>query len=341
MPRIAVISVAHIHSHSFCKDICARSSLGHPAVIWDENPDRGRRYAEEFGCPYEPDLDKVLADGSLEAFAVCAENTRHMPLLQRVLPLGRPTLCEKPLATTADDADEIEALVRRHGTPLVSGYFQPFFAHNRGVAKLLSEGVLGTVTHLNFRNAHNAAYGRWFDSPDLSWFTDPALSGGGALLDMGTHAVHLLRHLGGPVREVWCTTANLSGAYPAVDDWGVIEMRFANGVQGRVEAGWVFAGTRGGLEVVASKGAVFETADGLVTRAPGEDARPVPGADSRPDRIARLVALARGELSTEEVAADLDACLDAVRIMDAAYRSAATGQWTPVPQSPANPSTRR
>lgn len=326
MPKIAVVSVAHIHSRSFCEELCKLTSGKHPYVIWDENAERGAKYAADFGCAFEPDLDKVLADPAVEGFAVCAENTRHLPLLRKVLPVGKPTLCEKPLATTAAEADEIEALVKQYRTPLISGYFQPFFAHNRGVMKLLAEGGVGTVTHLNFRNAHNAAYGHWFDNPDLAWFTDPALSGGGALLDMGTHAVHLLRHLGGPVKEVWCTVANLSGVYPKVDDYGVIEMKFASGVIGRVEAGWVFTGAPGGLEVVGSKASVFES-NGLKVRAPNGAAEPVPEADARPDRIARLVALVKGELAAEEVAADLACCLDAVRIMAAAYESAASGTW--------------
>ena len=326
MPKIAVVSVAHIHSRSFCEELCKLTSGKHPYVIWDENAERGAKYAADFGCAFEPDLDKVLADPAVEGFAVCAENTRHLPLLRKVLPVGKPTLCEKPLATTAAEADEIEALVKQYKTPLISGYFQPFFAHNRGVMKLLAEGGVGTVTHLNFRNAHNAAYGHWFDNPDLAWFTDPALSGGGALLDMGTHAVHLLRHLGGPVKEVWCTVANLSGVYPKVDDYGVIEMKFASGVIGRVEAGWVFTGAPGGLEVIGSKACVFES-NGLKVRSPNGPAEEVPNADARPDRIARLVALVKGELSAEEVAADLAACLDAVRIMAAAYESATSGTW--------------
>lgn len=326
MPKIAVISVAHIHSRSFCEELCKHTSLKHPYVIWDENEERGRKYAADFGCEFEADLDRVLADPAVEGFAVCAENTRHLPLLRKVLPVSKPTLCEKPLATTLEDANEIEALVKQYNTPLISGYFQPFFAHNRGVMKLIEDGTVGTVTHLNFRNAHNAAYGHWFDNPDLAWFTDPALSGGGALLDMGTHAVHLLRHLGGPVKEVWCTTANLSGVYPKVDDYGVIELRFASGVIGRVEAGWVFTGAPGGLEVIGSKASVFES-NGMKLREPGKDSVEVPNADARPDRIRRLIALVKGELSKEEVANDLACCLDAVRIMAAAYRAAEAGSW--------------
>lgn len=327
MPRIAVVSVAHIHSRSFCEELCKLTSAGHPYVIWDENAERGGKYAADFGCAFEADLDKVLADDAIDGFVVCAENTRHLPLLRKVLPLGKPTLCEKPLATTAADADEIARLVAAHKTPLVSGYFQPFFAHNRGVMKLIADGALGIVTHLNFRNAHHAAYGHWFDNPDLAWFTDPELSGGGALLDMGTHAVHLLRHIGGPVKEVWATVANLSGVYPKVDDYGVIEMRFESGVIGRVEAGWVFTGAPGGLEVIGSRGSVFDS-NGMKFAAPGKELEAIPDADARPDRIQRLIALIRGELSAEEVATDLAACLDAVRIMAAAYASAKSGAWT-------------
>lgn len=334
MKRIAVLSVAHIHAADFCGDIARLSGAGAPLLIWDDVPERGRAFAARFGCPFEPDLAKALANTDVDAFAICAENARHLSLLREVIPIGKPTLCEKPLGTSAAEADEIAALVARHGTPLTSGYFQPFFARNRGAAALVASGALGRPTHFFFRNAHHAAYGRWFDKPELAWFTDPALAGGGALLDMGTHAVHLLRHLAGPVREVWATTANLSGAYPRVDDWGVIELRFASGAVGRVEAGWVFTGAPTGLQIVGTERSLYDRDGSLVYRGPDEEPRPVPEGDASPDRIARLLALARGELSREEVAADLAASLDAVRVMDAAYRSAASGAWTPVAPAP-------
>ena len=62
MPKIAVVSVAHIHSRDFCKTIGKLVSGKAPHVIWDENPERGAKYAAEFNCPFEPDLDKVVAD---------------------------------------------------------------------------------------------------------------------------------------------------------------------------------------------------------------------------------------------------------------------------------------
>ena len=326
MPKIAFISVAHIHSRGFCQDICKITSGGAPAVIWDENAERGAKYAAEFNCPFEPDLDKVLADKSIDGFVITAENTRHLPLLRKVLPLGKPTLCEKPLATTAADAQEAVALAKKHGTVLTCGYGQPFTGPHRAVKKLLGEKAFGAVTHINHRNGHNAAYGRWFDNPELRWFTEPELSGGGGLLDLGTHAVHLMRHLGGPVTEVWALIKNFSGAYPAVDDYGVIEMKFANGAIGRAEAGWVFTGGHGGLEIIGSERALWDS-HGLKIGGRDKETADVVALDEKPSRMARLVAIIKGELSKEELDEDLECILDTVRIMAAAYESAKTGTW--------------
>ena len=327
MPKIAIISVAHIHSKNFCDTICKITSGKAPHVIWDENPERGVKYAADYKCRFEADLNKVLADHDVEAFVICAENTRHLPLLRKVLPLGKPTMCEKPLATQAADVDEVISLVRQFHTPLTFGYFQPFFGPNRAVKQMMEKNELGKVTHLNFRNAHNAAYGRWFDNPDLAWFTDPALSGGGALLDMGTHAVHLLRHLGGPVTEVWASTDNFAGTYPQVDDYGLIIMKFASGAIGRAEAGWVFTGGHQGLEVIGSQKSIWN--DGVLKiGGPGIAAEAVVPLEDKPTRIERLIAVVKGKISQKEIDEDFIAACDAVKIMSAAYASAASGLWT-------------
>lgn len=329
MARLAFISTAHIHTQSFLEHLRDHDSAECVAV-WDDAAERGRGYAERFGARFEPDLDAMLGDGGIDGFVICAENTRHLPLLEKALPAGRPVMCEKPLATRAEDAAAIARLIDTHGTALTCGYFHPFSASRRGLQQLLDGGALGKVTHARCRNAHHAAYGRWFDSPELAWFADPDLAGGGALMDMGTHAVHLLRRLLGPVESVWATVRNVSGQYEQVDDYGLIVMRFTDGALGQVESGWCFTGAPDGLEVVGREGSVWETRDGLVAAAPGKKPKPVQPGAALPDRIDRLIAVIDGTLTADEIAEDLAACLDAVTVMDAAYRSAASGGWEPV-----------
>ncbi|MDR1279210.1 MAG: Gfo/Idh/MocA family oxidoreductase [Opitutaceae bacterium] len=332
MPRIAFLSTAHIHTRGFIDNILKAGDGRQVAAIWDDVPARGQRYAAEARAPFEADLDTLLADPSIDGYIVCAENTRHLPLLRKVLPAGRPVFCEKPLVTTTADLAEVQTLLRAHPATLFCGYFQPFDADMLAVTQLLRDHAFGRITRIRYRNAHHAAYGRWFDNPDLAWFHNPALSGGGAFMDMGTHALHLVRTLFGPATEVWATIENHSACYPDCDDCGIAHLRFANGIFGTIEAAWTQTGGLGGLEITGSEQSLWNTPAGYVLGAPGKPAVPLIPASGggKPTRVDRLVAVIRGEIPADELKRDFDACADAVSLMAAAYASARSGHWTPV-----------
>jgi myo-inositol 2-dehydrogenase / D-chiro-inositol 1-dehydrogenase len=326
-PKIAFVSTAHIHTRSFVENILQAQDGRSVCCVWDDVEERGRRYAESAHCRYEGDLASLIADPEVDGFIICAENTRHLPLLEQVLPAGKPVFCEKPLVTTAGELARVESLLRDHPVPLFCGYFQPFGGPMQAVAKLLREHAFGEVKRVRFRNAHHAAYGRWFDHPDLSWFTDPELAGGGAFMDLGTHAVHLLCSLFGPVSNVWATLANESGIYPKVDDTGVAHLVFENGILGTVEASWTQTGGIGGLEITGGEKALWHNGREYVIGKPGSDPEPIASGEEKPTRTDRLVAVIRGEVDSRELEADLQATLEAVRIMEAAYRANASAGW--------------
>jgi predicted dehydrogenase len=327
--KIGFVSTAHIHTKGFFENILKATDGRKVGGVWDDVADRGRRYAEMAGAPFTSDLPTLLADSSIDGFVICAENTRHLPLLRQVLPVGKPVFCEKPLVTTAADLQEVRALLAKYRTPLFCGYFQPWTDLIRPVAQLIKDGAVGKITRIRYRNAHHAAYGRWFDNPDLQWFYDPTLSGGGAFMDMGTHALHLVRTLFGPVKEVWAEIGNHSGIYPSVDDYGIAQLRFTSGVLGTVEAAWTQTGGIGGLEVVGSEKTIWNTRDGYVIGdAKGNE--PIKPTTDLPIRINRLVAVIRDEIDPKILQADLEATCDTVAIMTAAYESAKKGCWMPV-----------
>lgn len=330
MTKIAFLSTAHIHTKSFIENIAKGTDGRQVYAIWDDVADRGRRYADGCQAKFEPDLDALLRDSQVDAFAICAENTRHLPLLEKALPVGKPVFCEKPITTVGAEAKKVARLARKYSTKLMSGYFQPFGGDIQAVRQMLAADSFGKVTRVRYRNAHHAAYGHWFDNPDLHWFYDPALAGGGALMDMGTHAVHLVRTLFGPVTEVWATIRNEAGIYPAVDDFGVAHLRFASGVLGTVEAAWTQTGGIGGLEIVGATAALWNDGKQYVTGKPGTVPVAVKPLAEQPTRMDRLVAATLGQISEGELQADLEAALDAVAIMDAAYKSGQTGRWVKV-----------
>lgn len=326
--KLAFLSTAHIHAQGWVEETVAAKDGRVVHAVWDDVADRGRRHAAIAKAPYEANLDKVINDPNVDAFVIAAENTRHLPLLRKALPTGKPVLCEKPLATTAAEAREIAALVEKHGNIFVNGYVWPFNGDHQAVAAMLRHDAVGKITHVKFRNAHGGAWWRWFDQPALAWFHDLELAGGGGLLDEGTHGVHLLRLLFGPVDRVWATMHNLSGQYPSADDFGYIHMRFENGIFGTVEGSWVqTAGILKGLEVVGSAGAIYQTKSGYVRELAGKPAEPIVRSAETPSGLDRLVEVIRGESPAIAVRDDFAAAIDSVIIMDAAARSAATGNW--------------
>ncbi|MSS72589.1 MAG: Gfo/Idh/MocA family oxidoreductase [Candidatus Latescibacteria bacterium] len=332
MPKIALLSAAHTHTRGFLKAIAEKDNAALVA-IYDDVEDRGRRFAAEYGAEYSGSLEATLARDDVDGFIICAENTRHLPLLKAAIPVGKPIFCEKPFTTTAEDAAIAVALIRKHNTLVHLGYFQPFSAAMQGVVRHVASGALGKVTHARYRNAHHAAYGRWFDAPDVAWFANPDLAGGGAFMDMGAHAVHLLRTLLGPVESVFATISNVSGIYTGVDDNGLALLRFQNGCLATVEASWVQTGGPGGLEVTGSVATLFQHPQhGFVTVAPREEPKPVPEGQARPTRVDRLVAAIEGKIDREELEQDLRCAVDAVAIVEACYRSNRVGTWVDVPK---------
>ena len=330
MSNIAFLSAAHIHTRGFLESIAKKDDC-RATVIWDDMAERGQRYADEYGAEYSSDLEAVVARDDIDGFIVCAENTRHLPLLEAAIPAGKPVFCEKPFTASVADASSAMRLVREHGTVVHMGYFQPFDGDMQGVAGVLERGELGKVTHARVRNAHNAAYGRWFDSDDLAWFHDPALAGGGAFMDMGTHAVHMARTFLGPVKRVSARIGNACGNYPDVDDNGIALLEFASGALGTVEASWVQTGGIGGLEITGSAGTLFNHPnDGYIVAVPGEEARPVAPGEARPTRVDRLLAAIDGSIDRAELDADLQCAVDSVAIMEACYKSAESGRWEDV-----------
>jgi len=149
-------------------------------------------------------------------------------------------------------------------------------------------------------------------------------------MDMGTHAVHLLRTLFGPVTEVWANIGNEAGVYPEVDDFGIAHLKFACGILGTTEAAWTQTGGIGGLEIVGSEKALWNDGKEYVTGSANQEPVPLTPMPARPARIDRLVATIVGQVTTDELRADLAAAIDAVTIMEAAYESSRTGRWVKV-----------
>ena len=336
MINLGFISTAHVHFKNFSNQIAGMDGV-QISHVWDDDAARGATNAAAVGARFVDDLQAICATGTIDGFVICAPNNQRLSLLRPAIASGKPIMCEKPLSLTVAESREIKDLLAQNQTSLSTGYFRLGYGGYLKARALVRDGALGKITHINHVNKLNAALVNHFDDPTVQWFVDPAVSGGGGMVDLGTHSVNLLSWFMGGADEVLAGAANHSGNYSHIDDYGVIHIRFKNGVFGNVEAGWIAEGGINTLSVFGHDGCVIGTKDDYsptdheLRHYTGRyDYKLIEPGANRPMRIDRLIAQIKGEVSDVDLAEELDAAFASVSIMEAALKSSAQGGWRPV-----------
>jgi predicted dehydrogenase len=191
------------------------------------------RLATEFGVPRTTTRWEDLAeDPEIEAVVIATPNALHAPRATACLGAGKHVLVEKPMATTLAEADAMVAAAEASAGSLMVAHCWRFHPDVRRMRNRIAAGEFGTVVKTRGYGIHAG----WGPS---GWFTDPVLAGGGALLDMGVHAIDTARFLlGDPQpRRVCAAVGRRYGDY-AVDDDGILLVSWEGGVNSVVESGW-------------------------------------------------------------------------------------------------------
>lgn len=323
MIRTAILSFWHVHADGY-----AREAAEHPGVEvvagWDEDPERGAARCAGLGVRFEPDLDKLLADGELDAVIVDTPTDRHRDVLTRAASAGKHIFTEKVIATTTADCTAVLDAVRDAGVTMVVSLPRLAHGYTAAIQDVLAQGTLGTVTQVRVRLSHNGAVGAgWLPE----YFYDPVACGGGALMDLGAHPMYLAQlFLGGLPDTVTAAFGFVTGR--AVEDNAVATLRRTDGAVGIAEVGFVNRHSPFTIEVHGTEGSLlYGTPDARLLVRAGEAKEwtelPVP-ADG-PDPIHQWVS--HIEQGTEATA-NLAAARDLTRLVEAAYTAARTGQAT-------------
>ncbi|MEW6637991.1 MAG: Gfo/Idh/MocA family oxidoreductase [Actinomycetota bacterium] len=330
--RVGILSFAHVHAPQYAavlSTLDAADFLG----IADEDVARGREAAERFGVRFLEDARELFE--AADAVVVCSENARHRRDVVAALEGGAHVLCEKPIATTVEDALAMIRASERTGRQLRTAFPVRYLPAVRRAYEVVRSGGVGRVLAVSGTN-HGQNPG--------GWFNDLSLSGGGAVMDHTVHVADALRWMfGAEAASVYAEVGSLFGA-EGIDDAGILTLELegglAEGAFATIDPSWSrgggyptwgdvtlrIAGTAGVLEVdaFARRLTVFDHDAGTTVWEPtGEDM----------NRL-MLEAFVRGvEEGLPGAASDLASGLDGLRALEialAAYRSGATGEPVPV-----------
>ncbi|MBW4082520.1 Gfo/Idh/MocA family protein [Paenibacillus sp. S150] len=225
--RIGIISLAHMHAVGYIMVLLGMENV-EVAGIADEDEARGRKWAGQFGLPYFRTTEELLRR-ELDAVIVTSENSKHHGHVLAAARAGKHVLCEKPLATNLEDAQEMIDVCRENGVFLGTAFPVRFSTPVAAAKQVIDNGQIGNILAIKGTNHGFIPEG---------WFTEPALSGGGAVMDHTVHLVDLMRWImGTEVSEVYAEHDSRFSDNP-IDDCGIATLEFQNGVFATIDFSW-------------------------------------------------------------------------------------------------------
>lgn len=157
-------------------------------------PGKLERYGAEYGIPKThrysyATYDTIRNNPDIDVVYVVLPNSMHAEYSIRASQAGKHVMCEKPMATTAAEAEAMIAAARKANRKLMIGYRCHFEQHNLRATELVKTGFVGRPTLIT------AEHG--FYAPAGIWRLDKAMSGGGSLMDIGIYSLNAARYLAG------------------------------------------------------------------------------------------------------------------------------------------------
>lgn len=250
MLTVALLSGWHVHAKDYAKILATLPDVKITA-IWDEEPLRGKAWAEEMGVAFEGELNAVLQRADVDAVVVCAPTNQHTPIMLAAAKAGKHIFTEKVMALTVDECMQIAEAVRTAGVKFCISLPYRTNAEALYAKKAVDDGLLGTLTSMRVRVAHNAGIAGWL--PEHFW--DPVACGGGAMIDLGAHPMYLLRWFGGKPKRISSLFASTSGH--RVEDNAVSIIQFENGCLGVSETGFMSMHYPYSLELSGTEGSLL------------------------------------------------------------------------------------
>ena len=210
-------------------------------VVCAETEDEAKTFASHHGIPrWTTSIKAAVEDPETDLVVVGLPNNLHKEAVLLAAKAGKSVLCTKPLGRNAAEAKEMLDAVESAG--VFSGYLEDLVYTPKTLKSLsyVRNGALGKVLWARSRETH--------PGPHSDWFWNKAISGGGAIVDMGCHCIEIARSfIGKDIRpvEVMCWAATQVHPIEA-EDSAIGLVKYENGAIGQFEVSWTF---RGGMDL--------------------------------------------------------------------------------------------
>jgi len=282
------------------------------------------------GVPWFTEVEEMLDSVELDACYLATPPHTHLEQAQACAERGLHVLCEKPLAITVKDAEQIQTVCEEAGVKLGIGFMMPFHHLSVEAKRLVEEGVLGRIV------SARAQFGFNYPPTSGAFRQVRKLHRGGVFMDVGNHGVGLLEFIiGARVDTVMAMVENVVYQYEGVEDTATAILHFDNRAIAVVDTSFGTAATQNLLEIngsertLVAQGVLGQAPDGMLRvmethKGPKEYLRIE--SDCRNMYQAEIEAFAEAIINDTNPPMDGEEGVWSQRVVEAVYQSAETGE---------------
>jgi len=201
-------------------------------AVMRRDAEKARDYAQRHNVPrWYGKVDALLADPEVDAVYVASPPASHLELGRLVAQSGKPCYVEKPMGASSSDAQGLRDAFTQAGLPLYPAFYRRGLRKFRRIGEVMSAGTLGKIEKIDYRlhSGQHLTCG--------NWRLDPAISGGGLFIDLGSHVLDLLDFWFGALTIESCESGNRSGRGEVAD---FAQARLSGDGQTRIEVDFDF-----------------------------------------------------------------------------------------------------
>jgi predicted dehydrogenase len=305
--------------------VLRESPMASLVAVADIRPSAAQALAEASGCPAFESHETMLDTVECGAVVVCTPPNAHATIALEALRREIPVLCEKPLSSDRESARRMLRAAEEADVLLTMASKFRFVDDVIQAKSLVTSGVIGEV--ILFENAFTS-----YVNMSKRWNADPSISGGGVLIDNGTHSVDIVRYFLGPVAEVQAVEGKRTQGL-AVEDTARIFIRTVDGVMANIDLSWSLnKGSATYIDVYGARGTVrVGWKESSYSRVGSSDWE-VFGSGYQKLRAFRgqIENFCRAIRGQEPLLIDATDALASVEVIDAAYQSLKSDHWVRV-----------
>lgn len=302
-----------------------RSNSGELVAVADTRISAAQGLADRFDAQAFADHADMCRQAKPDAVIVCTPPVTHPEITTDIMKHGAHVLCEKPLAVSTDDAHRMIDQAEKSGVLFTMASKFRYVDDLRKAKAVVDAGQIGEV--ILVENVFTA-------NVDMSnrWNSDPMISGGGVLIDNGTHSVDIMRYLLGPLFELQVVEGRRIQDIP-VEDTVRVFVRSHGGAIGSIDLSWSLKKEQPFyISIYGSEGtALVGWAESRYKRTEDDEWTSLGNGYDKVQafgsQIDNLVAAIRGE---EELVITATDALASVEVIETAYASLNNTRWLPV-----------